>query len=359
MITSEFPPLPGGIGNHALHLANQLTVKGFQVTICTDQRSENLHDDIKFDNIQSFSIRRIKRYSLIFITYFVRLLFCFVEARRNDTVLVSGKFSLWSGAFLKMFFKRKKIIAILHGSELFAGDKFQQNLTKWSLKQFNNLIAVSNFTKKMTLQLDNSLSIEVINNGFSSVIKNDVKESLKGFPKIVTVGNVTYRKGQQNVIKALPDLRKVYPNIHYHIVGLPTEKRDFQKLADELGVSNLITFHGAVSNEDLSAIVAGSDLFIMLSQKLANGDFEGFGIAILEANALGLPSIGSSDSGITDAISDKFSGRLVLPNDITDITIAVTEIMENYEQYSGNAKQWSKQFEWNVVIDKYLALIEK
>ena len=360
LITSEFPPLPGGIGNHAFNLANQLSLKGYQVTVCTDQRSENLQDDIKFDNNLSFFVKRIKRYNLVLFTYLIRLFVCFTETREKDTILLSGKFSLWIGAILKFFFLKKKFIGILHGSELFAGNKFQRNFTKWSLRQLDSLIAVSNFTKEMALQLESSLSIEVINNGFSSISSNDNKlKTLVGFPKLVTVGNVTQRKGQQNVIKTLPNLRKVYPKIHYHIVGLPTQKKDFQKLAEELKVSDLITFHGAVSSNQLNSILEGSDIFVMLSQKLLNGDFEGFGIAILEANALGIPSIGSSDSGIADAILDKFSGRLVMPNDVTDISNAVTDIMGNYEQYSSNAKKWSKQFEWDVVIDKYLQLIEK
>lgn len=359
IITSEFPPLPGGIGNHAFNLACQMSYNGYQVVVCTDQRSKNIDEDVRFDNSQPFLVKRIKRYKLSLITYFVRLFVCLIQVKKNKTILLSGKFSLWLGAIFKLFFSKKRFIAVLHGSELFAGNEFQQNFTRWSLKQFDCLIAVSNFTKEMALQLESSLSIEVINNGFSSFLTNSDVQSLIGFPKLVTVGNVTYRKGQQNVIKALPELKKVYPNVHYHIVGLPTEKEAFEKLAKDLDVFDSITFHGAVSNNQLFSIVAGSDLFMMLSQKLSNGDFEGFGIAILEANAHGIPAIGSSDSGIADAIQDRYSGRLILPNDVKGISNAITEIMDNYEKYSSNAIKWSKQFEWNVVIDKYLELIEK
>lgn len=359
LITSEFPPLPGGIGNHAFNLANQLVAKGFEVTVCTDQRSKNLQEDLQFDNELPFFVKRIKRYRIVFVTYFMRLVVFFAEVKNKETILLSGKFSLWSGAILKFFFREKRFVGILHGSELLAGNKLQQAFTKWSLKQHDDLIAVSHFTKKMALQLENSLSINVINNGFSSQFENDIIQTLNGFPKIVTVGNVTYRKGQQNIIKALPNLRKTYPDVHYHIIGLPTEKKNFIELAEQLDVLESITFHGAVSNNELKAIVSSCDLFAMLSQKLSNGDFEGFGIAILEANALGIPAIGSSDSGIADAISDKFSGRLVLPNDLESINEAVKEIMKDYAQYSTNAKQWSKQFEWEVVIDKYLDIIGK
>lgn len=363
LITSEFPPLPGGIGNHALNLAKQLTKKEYQVVVCADQRSKDLSDDIRFDSILPFAVRRVKRYSLVFLTYLMRFLTCFEALNNQEAKIVfsSGKFSLWLGAVLKLVFKNKRYIGVLHGSELLTGNKMQQKMTKWSLKRYDSLIAVSHFTKETALELDNSLLIKVINNGFlldSDGLSGETI-SLIGFPKIVTVGNVTYRKGQQNVIKALPALKKIFSEIHYHIVGIPTEQEAFQKLANELGVSDAITFHGAVSSNKLKAITLASDIFAMLSQKLPNGDVEGFGIAILEANALGIPSVGSSDSGIADAVSDQFSGRLVLPNDSQAIQQAITEIMENYQQYSVNAKQWSAQFEWDVVIDKYLEVIEK
>jgi glycosyltransferase involved in cell wall biosynthesis len=97
----------------------------------------------------------------------------------------------------------------------------------------------------------------------------------------------------------------------------------------------------------------------MLSAHLKNGDVEGFGIAVLEANALGLPAIGSSDSGIADAIRDGYSGALVLPDDIASISSALETIMWDYERYSSNAVSWSKGFEWEVVIQNYLKLIEE
>ena len=49
-------------------------------------------------------------------------------------------------------------------------------------------------------------------------------------------------------------------------------------------------------------IKLASDVFVMLSSPTSTGDVEGFGIAIIEANALSLPSIGAKDCGIEDAL---------------------------------------------------------
>src|SRR5690606_31963881 len=82
---------------------------------------------------------------------------------------------------------------------------------------------------------------------------------------IITVGNVTSRKGQQNVIKALPEIKKQFPDVVYHIVGLPTQKQKFSDLAKELQVENSVVFHGALSNEELHKKLSESKIFFMLS----------------------------------------------------------------------------------------------
>lgn len=355
-ITSEFPPLPGGIGNHAYSLSNYLQKSGYNVSILTDFRSEK--EDIAFDKEQDFTIYRVKRNKL---TQFNRIQKAFSVAQKKNIIICSGKFSLWIGGILKMFFYKKQFIAVLHGSEIRAGGNTSKRLTNWSLKKFDKIIAVSNFTKQMALQNHPNLKIEVINNGFVVPKTNAMthKSNAIGKPKIVTVGNITNRKGQQNVINALPLLKNIFPEIHYHCIGIPTEKTSFAKLAEKLNVQDNLTFHGALPTPDLIGILKESDVFFMLSDVLDNGDFEGFGIAILEANSLGIPSIGSNNSGIIDAIKTGFSGELVNPKNKEEIVQALLKIMNNYDDYSRNAIKWSANFSWDTIGVKYIEIIEK
>src|SRR5690606_30446644 len=244
----------------------------------------------------------------------------FSLARHNDIIIASGKFPLWLVAFVSLFFPSKKIVVVLHGSELRAGGVVGKLLTKWGLKRYDKLIAVSHFTKNLALERQPKVTISVINNGFAPKISEAITdEAQKSALSLITVGNVTSRKGQQNVIKALPALKANFPDIVYHIVGLPTEKEKFLKLAKELLVEDAVIFHGVLSDETLFKRLSASTVFCMLSDHLSNGDVEGFGIAVLEANHLGLPAIGSKDSGIADAIRDGFSGKLVDPHNPEEI----------------------------------------
>ncbi len=161
-------------------------------------------------------------------------------------------------------------------------------------------------------------------------------------------------KGQHNVIKALPLLLKHYPDLKYHIVGIPTEKERLEKLALNLGVEEAIVFFGKVSEEEKIELLQQADVFVMLSETTQTGDSEGFGIAILEANALGIPAIGALGCGIEDAIKDGVSGKLINNKDPKQFAMALEEILNNYETYSQNAKIWSQDFTWEKVIKSYL-----
>lgn len=356
IITSEFPPLPGGIGNHAYNLAKYLHDANNEIAVVTNFR--NSIEDVAFDKRQEFQVYRIRRN---LFTKVNRVKKALLVAKKYDTIIYSGKFSLWTGGILKVFFAGKKHIAVLHGSEIRAGGTMSKALMQWSLKRFDTLIAVSNFTRDVALSCNPHLKIDVINNGF--VIPNRASQQsftkMSGSPRLITVGNVTQRKGQHNVIEALPKLINIYPEVHYHCVGIPTDRELLSKLAESLKVVNNVTFHGALSSEDLTSVLCQCDVFVMLSDVLGNGDFEGFGIAILEANALGIPAVGSNNSGISDAIQSGFSGELVQPKNTDEIANAFLKIMTNYEHYAANATLWSKNFEWEKIGKQYVTLIER
>lgn len=361
LISSEFPPLPGGIGNHALNLAVNLQLKGMKVSVLTNQRSKKITDDINFDKIQIFKIRRVIRNRITVFTYFDRFIKAFFLVKENHTIITSGKFSIWMGGVLKIFFWNRNWITVLHGSEINAGGYLSKKISSWSVERHNKIVAVSNFTKQLMLQNNPKLNIEVINNGFVIPKNTDIKDTdlIVGHPSIITIGNVTYRKGQQNVIRALPSLKQNHPQIHYHIIGIPTEMNSFTELAKKLDVLENISFHTSIPDSQKDAILKQAKVFFMLSDNLKNGDVEGFGIAVLEANALKIPAIGSKNTGIADAIKDNFSGKLVNPHDVNEISNAFDEIMSNYETYSKNASKWSGQFLWDSIIKQYLEIIER
>jgi len=354
--TTEFPPLPGGIGMHAWSLAKQLNQHNYPITVVTNARVHQSKEEKSFDLEQPFSVVRVRRFKIVIVTYFIRFVKALKLIKSHDMIICSGKFSLWLINLLQAFHS-KKTIAIVHGSELLLPSKKQQKWIHSALRKSNVIIAVSNYTKSLLKDefIDKAI---VINNGFELSGVSTLNDNTEEFT-LITVGNLTQRKGQHNVIACLPKLKEIYPDITYQMVGIPTDQEMLGKQAKELGVASRVVFQGRVSESRKINLLQKSKLFLMLSESTPSGAVEGFGIAIIEANALGIPSIGSKGSGIEDAIHDGYSGRLVNPNNVNEVLEAVQEIMQNYEVYSANAMQWASHFKWNVIAKKYVEVLRE
>ena len=113
-----------------------------------------------------------------------------------------------------------------------------------------------------------------------------------------------------------------------------------------------------VSEQKKQQLLAESTLFVMLSNQTTTGDVEGFGIAVLEANAIGKPAIGALNTGIEDAIQDGYSGKLIEAQNGLELRTAIDTILNNYTAYSNQAQNWSTQFTWDKIIQKYIHVIE-
>jgi len=355
ILTSEFPPQPGGIGQHALDLAKHLG-KRHKITVIADQRSKDGIEEVDFDSGLNFKVVRIKRLEIITFTYALRLKKTLDYLSKVDLVMVSGKFSLWQIHMIKLRFPSKPVIAIIHGSEVLLPSKIPKKLTDRALEKADHVVAVSHYTQSLVDKL-NVKGIQVIPNGITSI--PDFKEnSMDDQINLLTVGNLTQRKGQHNVIQALPMILQEFPRIHYHCVGLPTNLKQLQALAEKLHVTESITFHGRLSESEKQNCYENSHVFLMLSERTDSGDVEGFGIAILEANSNGLPAIGSSGSGIEDAIKTGHSGYLVNPHDKEEIVVALRKILRDYPIFQRQSYTWSKSFKWDVLIEDYHQLIQ-
>lgn len=353
LISSEFLPQPGGIGDHAYNLARVFNSHGKKVTVLTNSRGYDQGAEKAFDATLTFEIHRITRYPIVLFTYLFRWIAFFKLLRRNPAcfVLASGKFSIWMGAVGKLVFPKNRYLVVLHGTEIYPPGILSKWFIHKSLAVFDQWICVSNFTQTLLKKAVPKARSVVLNNGFDPEKFKPIAAPAMGknpeSPVLISLGNMTRRKGQHQLIQALPYLQNHFPGITYHIVGIPTEKEQLQQLAQKLGVSQRVVFHDAPDNTSVATLLQNADICCQLSENVPNGDVEGFGIAVLEANALGLPAIGSTGCGLEDAIKDGFSGRLVQAQNPEAIREALESVMHNYEAYSANARTWSAEFTWD------------
>ena len=77
------------------------------------------------------------------------------------------------------------------------------------------------------------------------------------------------------------------PTCHYVVVGEGADRTMLLRLAEELGVSGRLHLIGAVSNRDVPALLAASDVFWFLSKR------EAFGNVVVEAAASAIAIVGT------------------------------------------------------------------
>ncbi|WP_223549262.1 glycosyltransferase family 4 protein [Aestuariivivens sp. NBU2969] len=359
IVSSEFPPQPGGIGNHAYNLGMQLSKHGYGITVISDSRSVSGELEATFDAALPFKVIRISVSFIRSFMYVKRLYFLWRHIRHNELVIASGKFSLWSVGLFSLFFN-KRYLAIIHGSEVNLKSVIFRKLTAMALRRFQRIIAVSNYTKGLVEQFKRDC-IKVIPNGFDASKWTDepLDKSLhlKGSPKLITVGRISERKGQINVIRHLPELLKLFPEVHYHCVGIANSMDACLKTVKALGLEDYVTFHGEVPHQELKQLLKASDIFVMLNSETKSGDVEGFGIAVIEANALGIPAIGARGSGVEMAILEGKSGILINGMDTDAFISAISNIMHNKSKFREASVLWAEQHRWDKVVKLYIDTI--
>lgn len=132
---------------------------------------------------------------------------------------------------------------------------------------------------------------------------------------LLTVSRLAPRKGHRTVLRAVAALADQHPRLKYVFTGASeTMRAELMTMAAELGVTNRIVATGFVPEADLPALYRLANAFVLLPDGDEN-DVEGFGVALLEAAATGLPCIASRSGGVPEAVRDGETGILVAPGD--------------------------------------------
>ena len=194
-ISSEFPPGPGGIGNHAYNISNELTKKGYKIIINTKSDYVSQKQEVMFDKGCRFKIYRFKRKKIIFLSWINRLIRIRKTILRYKIkhVIISGEFSIWIIPFIKIY-REIKIISVIHGTEL--GRNFFLKWTLFCLAKSDNIISVSNFTKTLIPKYLEKKTV-VINNGvdIDKWSETGRVKTLENYPILLTVGSISIREG--------------------------------------------------------------------------------------------------------------------------------------------------------------------
>ena len=200
-----------------------------------------------------------------------------------------------------------KLVVQLHGIEIWKEPTKQQ---RHALEEAELVLCVSRHTRRKALEYANipGHRIRVQSNTYSDEFTPGNREAArrrfdiaKDAFCLLSVGRLSTQeryKGQDRVISALPDLKRLKPSVLYLISGDGDDRPRLEALTQKLGVADVVRFLGHVPREELPCLYRAADLFVLPSTG------EGFGIVFLEAMACGTPAIGLGLGGACDALAD-------------------------------------------------------
>ncbi|MFB2898176.1 glycosyltransferase [Aerosakkonemataceae cyanobacterium BLCC-F50] len=129
-------------------------------------------------------------------------------------------------------------------------------------------------------------------------------------------------KGYDQIIQALPEIRRYLPNVHYILGGKGSDRSRIMQLISQLNLQNCVTLAGFIPDNELNDHYNLCDVFAMPSKG------EGFGIVYLEALACGKPTLAGSKDGAVDALCHGELGALVDPDNIAEIIQTLIKILQ-------------------------------
>ena len=353
ILSREFPPGPGGIGAHAYQLADNLTRLGWAVTVLTPQDYAAPEEIREFNASRAFPVVNLpsRRGNLREGWHRWRALRRQIQAQTPDVLVASGQRSVWLAAATGRKF-RLPWVAVGHGTEFGALQGWQLKLTRWAFGRATAVVCVSQYTRGLMLSRNIQPRLDVVipngadDRAFERLPAGEIQAFRDGLKLdadhlLLTVGNVTERKGQEVVIRSLPQVLAQCPKTHYLMAGLPTLQSRLTELARGLGVLDHVHFLGRLSQDQLRRHLNACDVFVMTSRFTRDGDCEGFGIAVVEAALCGKPAVVTGNSGLAEAIVEGQTGFTATENDPGSVADALLRLLRDPRLRSqmGNAAQ--------------------
>ena len=212
-------------------------------------------------------------------------------------------------------------VALTHGAEVWmAHAPGAARLVRRALRGARGITAVSGYTARTIRRVVGpNTPVSVLSPGvdadrFTPAVEGGwVRErhALGSRPTVLCVSRLVPRKGQDILIRSLPQIRDLVPEATLLLTGTGPHRATLERLADGAPPGSVV-FAGEVSDADLPAYYAASDVFAMPCRSRWGGlEVEGFGIVFLEAAAAGKAVVGGHSGGAGEAVVDELTGLLV------------------------------------------------
>jgi phosphatidylinositol alpha-1,6-mannosyltransferase len=333
LVTNDFPPRAGGIQQFVHNLAVRQPTGSVVVYASTWKGAA------KFDAEQPFEVIR-ENTSVLLPTPAV-------ARRAADLARANGCDAVWFGAAaplglladgLRRSAGIRRAVGVTHGHEVGWAALPGARRALRRIARGNDVLTFLGEYQRVRLdralhgltglhRLAPGVDVDAFHPGVDG---SDVRKrfGLSDRPVVVCVSRLVPRKGQDMLIRALPEIRRRVPGAALLLGSGGPYRPNLEKLARDVGVGSDVVFTGSMPWAELPALYAAGDVYAMPCRTRAAGlDVEGLGIVYLEASATGLPVVAGDSGGAPDAVLEGETGYVVGGRDVATIAARVAGLL--------------------------------
>lgn len=136
--------------------------------------------------------------------------------------------------------------------------------------------------------------------------------------KIVATGRLVPKKAMDKLVEAFSRIASKFPLATLHIYGDGPMKKDVEIKISERNLSDRVTMYGHRDRSEVLSAIKSSDIFALFSITADDGDMEGTPTVLIEAGALGIPSVSTYHAGIPEVVLNNETGLLSEENNVEE-----------------------------------------
>lgn len=317
----------GGSQRCAVLTSRELLGRGHKVETCFLFRRRGIYDD----EPGAFCLSSEDPHTIgDYLRIFWRL-FQTIQQRRPDGVLTFTHYSNVLGCLFALFAGIRNRVARQTG--LPQHNPLLARVCDYvlgSIGVYTSIVANSNTTLRAFSNYPQSYRkrLNVVPNGIEPVQRKWIREEARsglGLPLggfiFASVGRLSASKNHQRLLVAISNVK----GAHLVCAGDGEERQALEAQIQNLGLTERVTLLGDITADRLAQVYAAADAFVHPTL------FESFGIVALEAAAAGLPLVLSDIPAMRELTGGPDAGKALYfnPTDITEITAAMTRIVED------------------------------
>ncbi|WP_202796905.1 glycosyltransferase family 4 protein [Pedosphaera parvula] len=200
-------------------------------------------------------------------------------------------------------------------------------------------------------------SVQVFPNGVDTVALPTLQDKPLALPlRLITVCRLAPNKRVDHAIRALKHLLAAGVPSQLTVVGGGEVAGKLKQLSEELELDHAIAFTGPLSDADKNTALQQAHFLIHTSIR------EGWGLNVIEANAMGTPAVVYPVGGLVDSTIDGVTGRIApaeSPETLARCLVEISRDPDKYANYRWNAWERSKTFAWDKVLPRACDWLEE